>query len=336
MKWDGLHLFFIFGDLCATDTQEIGNTQKDLAVCKEVLAWRQPQYRTTPVIAIQDGVRALRRYRQYRTRSPALVDPQPLFKKIQHFHLLLHSTHNRMSTKDASQEQTIHPKSPADGDIVLYGTDGKGVRFQSYQLKTHRLVQSRLQGLLVLPVLIGSTVFRSMLETTSTSQTVNMPDLRSDHLLELRTAMECHHIPSRIQSGCAGVIDERFFAGCERYDVCHIAAMKVRSLGMTLGSNYAHDAGKYRLELLYRAGQSDCVDVAARIFAHSEDPYYMPNGMPGGEGFDLDAPARLPATWVHAIHAARTEALKVVPSGSGDKEYWVIFAGFFLKVLSGR
>ena len=47
-----------------------------------------------------------------------------------------------MSTRYASQEQTIHPESPADGDMVLYGTDGRGVRFHTYQLETHRLVQS--------------------------------------------------------------------------------------------------------------------------------------------------------------------------------------------------
>ena len=188
----------------------------------------------------------------------------------------------------------------------------------------------------MLRVLIGSTVFRSMLETTSTPQAVDMPDLTSEHLLEMRTAMEYGNIPSRVQPGSFGVIDEAFFAACERYDMRHIAAEKVRSLGLSLGSNNDHNAGKYRLELVHRAGRYDCIDVAARIFARSDNDRYMPHSMPGRGGFDLDAAARLPATWMHAVHTARTEALRAMPSGSDSKGYWMMFAGSFIRVFSGR
>jgi hypothetical protein len=43
-----------------------------------------------------------------------------------------------MDKADKSTEYTIHEHSPAEGDIVLVGTDNIGVRVESFYLKAHR------------------------------------------------------------------------------------------------------------------------------------------------------------------------------------------------------
>jgi hypothetical protein len=102
-----------------------------------------------------------------------------------------------------------------------------------------------------------------MLETKSYTASVKMPDLTSEHLLDMRTAMDTGHIPH--PTGSLYTFDRTFFDACEKYEMHGIALIKIRSLASGLSCAIMHV--DYRTELFFFAAKLACVDVSARILA---------------------------------------------------------------------
>lgn len=163
-----------------------------------------------------------------------------------------------------------------------------------------------------------------MLETGSTGDTVEIPDIDADGLIHLRNTMDTARKRNPIS------MNGELLEMCMKYEMPDAAVSLLRRMPPPVQYDDGDDQIKAdRTAYFLWASRLDCPDVAVRLFLSFNSYPYIDDNMVGGDDFDAEFADRLSPRWVWAAERARSRAKPTSPT----PHYWQRFGLFFAQMF---